>query len=428
MSMEFSAEDFINGGMGIKPNTSYTVKSSEGYDGFADNLSMEMYRADQELQALEAFETLSNFNASQKIKMVKRIANNYVGNIQNSVASNSIESVCLAQIKSLEDAAGAPAGDAKTEEKPATDTKKKKLGFMKTVFSTIGGFFKSIWTWITTAIKKFSAWIKRLVANKGPSSGDRKLDKAIDKSKIEFDLTSTFNPSGANKFVTDYTNLSKAVDDIWKKYEKAVGSQATTSDVNNAENSTFGKEDANLSEVYKLASGVLSDFGLTNSMGIANGASAKNAKEYLNSATKNLREAFNSADGAGVIVQKLFGFKKGSHDEFMKLVKSNTDADKNKKGTAVTNLSNNANKLSEYYNTFISKMEAPHKLLVTITDNIQKKVDTRLNDNNSKIDETTRNLTIMQAMLKTCCTFEQSIGKVVTNINVNMMYQINLMK
>lgn len=451
MSMEFSAEDFINGGMGIKPNTSYTVKSSEGYDGFADGLSMELYRADQELQALEAFETLSDFNVSQKIKMIKRIANNYVGSIQNSVASNSIESVCLTQIRSLEDAAGAPAGDAQNVESPKTNDKKQ--GFLKTVFGAIARLLKLIWETIVKGITKFGSWIKGIFAKKNKNveapktdevsdltnnngakatsgsttSNDEKLDKQIDKSKMVFDLTTSFNPAGANKFIADYTSLSKAVDVVWKKYEKAVGSKTATADVNHAENKTFKNEDANLSAVFKLAGGVLSDFGLQNSMGIANGASVEDAKKYLNSASKNLRAAFNKADDVGDIVQKLFGFKKGTHEAFMKIVKSKSNADTNAKGAAVANLSNNANKLSSYYDAFVSKMETPHKTIVTITDNIQKKLDTRF-DNNSNINETTRNMTVMQAMLKTCCTFEQSIGKIVLNINSNMMYQINLMK
>ena len=453
MSMEFSAEDFINGGMGVKSTTSYTVKSSEGYDGFADNLSMEMYRAEQELQSLEAFEMLSDVNASQKIKMVKRIANNYVGGIQNSVASNSIESVCLAQIKSLEDAAAAPAGDTKTEEKPATEGQKKKLGFMKTVFGAIAKFFKTIWKWITESIKWFGTKIKNLFTKKAKeapktdeasdltnndgakattaagsaTSNDAKLDKAIDKAKMVFNLTTSFNPTGANEFSKNYTNLAKSVSDIWKGYEKALGSKTATADVNHADNVTFTGSIKN--KIYNETQVIIKSFGVkTTNLGIAATDNAKNVKKYMEDVTKALRAAFNKNDDVARIVEALFGFKKMSHEEFVKIVKSNSNADINKRGAAVSNLTNMGGKLTDYYNAFITKLENPHRELTTITDEIQKKLDNRLADDNKTTNSTTQNMAIMQAMLKTCCTLEQSIGKVVSNINSNMMYQINLMK
>ena len=127
------------------------------------------------------------------------------------------------------------------------------------------------------------------------------------------------------------------------------------------------------------------------------------------------------------IVKKLFGFEKMSHEEFMKIVSSKSNKDIAAKGAAVSNLQNMGEKLSSFYEAFIRKLEQPHKTLVFITDEIQKKLDARF-ANNSNINVTTQNMAIIQSSLKMCCTLEQSIGKIVTNVNSNFTYQINLMK
>lgn len=451
MSMEFSAEDFINGGMGVKTTTSYTVKSSEGYDGFADNLSMEMYRAEQELQSLEAFEMLSDVNASQKIKMVKRIANNYVGGIQNSVASNSIESVCLAQIKSLEDAAAAPAGDTKTEEKPATDGQKKKLGFMKTVFGAIAKFFKSIWNWITTAIKKFGAWVKNLFTkkakeapktdeasdltnNKGANaasgsttSSGAKIEEQIDKAKMLYDFTGQFNPKGVLDFMNKYTALSNSVDNVWKSRDKMLkkGNDQSASHTAHVDNVKFNQ--SFYQDTCRRAKELANIFGASvKDVNTDSSTKSKDVKKALDEFTKSIRMASNRNDGIGKLVKTLFGFDSMDHDKFAQRFKNNLS----KAGQAggIANLQQMSESMNKFYeNKFVPDMEKPHRRLVAITEDIEKNLNSRF-DTYTDINDTTMYMSNIQAALKMCCTLEQCVGKVVTNINSNITYQINLMK
>jgi hypothetical protein len=449
--MEFSAEDFINGGMGVKSTTSYTVRSSEGYDGFADNLSMEMYRAEQELQSLEAFEMLSGVNASQKIKMVKRIANNYVGGIQNSVASNSIESVCLAQIKSLEDAAAAPAGDAKTEEKPATDGQKKKLGFMKTVFGAIAKFFKSIWNWIVTAIKKFGAWVKNLFAkkakekeapktdeasdltnNKGANaaagsttSSGTKLEEQIDKAKMIYDFSGQFNPKGVLDFMNKYTALSNSVDNVWKSRDKMLkkGNDQSASHTAHVDNVKFNESFFN--DVNRRVDELGTIFGVSTKSQTPT-IKSDDFKKKINGFVKELRMASNRDDGIGKLVNTLFGFGAMNHDKFAQLFKNNIS--KASQAAAVANLQQMCDSMNKFYqNKFVPDMEKPHRRLVTITEDIEKNLNSRL-DSYTNVNETTVYMGGIQATLKMACTFEQCVGKVVTNVNSNITYQLNLMK
>lgn len=449
MSMEFSAEDFINGGMGIKPNTSYTVKSSEGYDGFADGLSMELYRADQELQSLEAFETLSDFNVSQKIKMVKRIANNYVGSIQNSVASNSIESVCLAQIKSLEDAAGAPAGDAKTEESPKTT--EKKQGFLKTVFGAIARFFEMIWKAITTAIAKFSGWVKNLFAkkNKEASKTDEtsdltnnngiqsdnksnlaknktvELNKGIDKAKMVFDFTGSFNPAGVTKFMDMYKALSTKIDDVWKARKNAIGKNKDTSNVAHADNTQF--TDTLAKDIVSKTTDITKIFGVSANVSIS-GTKSSDVKKWLDGVAKDIRMASNRNDGIGKLVDNLFGFKAMDHAKLEAMIKSNATKDRVDRASGPIVLQRMSDSLDKFYNSkFIPTMENPHKRLVQLTKEIQADLNKRF-DNSANINDTTKYMATIQASLKTCCALEQCVGKVVANVNSNITYQINLMK
>lgn len=450
MSMEFSAEDFINGGMGVKSTTSYTVKSSEGYDGFADNLSMEMYRAEQELQSLEAFEKLSDVNASQKIKMVKRIANNYVGGIQNSVASNSIESVCLAQIKSLEDAAAAPTEDTKTEEKPATDGQKKKLGFMKTVFGAIAKFFKSIWSWIVTAIKKFGAWVKNLftkkakeapktdeasdltnntganVAGNATSTGT-KIEEQIDKAKMLYDFSGQFNPKGVIDFMNKYTALSNSVDNVWKSRDKMLkkGNDKSATHTVHVDNAKFNQSFFN--DVLRRTDELAKIFNITpGNISTPTSKKSNEFKKTLDEFTKNIRMASNRNDGIGKLVKTLFGFDSMNHDKFAQLVKNNMS--KATQTGGIANLQQMSESMNKFYeNKFVPDMEKPHRRLVAITEDIEKNLNSRF-DTYTNVNDTTVYMTSIQASLKMACTLEQCVGKVVTNINSNITYQINLMK
>lgn len=444
MSMEFSAEDFINGGMGVKATPKYTVSSTEGFDGWSDVLSMEMYRAEQELQSLEHFEAISNLNVTQKLNMVKRIAKNYVGAINNNYASNSIESVCMAQIKSLEDAAAAPKEGATPAETPAGEGGKKKVGFMKTVFGAIAKFFKTIWDWIVKTVTTFVGKIKTLFTKKkaegaatdtksdltnnanatGSTStgaaGDSKIEKHIDKAKIMLDFSKKINPSGLTNFVTKYTAAGTSIDNLWKQYSgmisklknvKDTGAPAT-SDVNHTANRVFNAGNKQCKEALVKLSDTAKVFpNIT--VNTNSGTSAADFKKYLNTLTQSVATASGRNDDLYVMIKSLFGLDRGMDKNGNLTIKMDAAS----KGAAKGQAQQTIDSLAGIEKQFVEKVKKPHDSLVRVTDEIQKLLDPRLTDDKKTINETTETMGIMQGMLKVCCKLEQVCGKLITKTN-----------
>ena len=446
MSMEFSAEDFINGGMGVKATPKYTVSSTEGFDGWADNLSMEMYKAEQELQSLEHFEAISTLNATQKLNMVKRIAKNYVGTIGNSMASNSIESVCMAQIKSLEDAAAAPKEGATPVDAPASEGGKKKLGFMKTIFGAIAKFFKTIWDFIVKAVTTFVGKIKSLFAKKSDNNdaattdaksdltnnasatssttasaaGDSKIEKHIDKAKIMLDFSKKINPSGLMNFVTKYTAAGTSIDNLWKQYSgmisklknvKDTGAPAE-SDVNRTANRVFNAGNKQCREaVTKLVDTTKLFPNIT--VNTNAGTSIADFKKYLNTLSQSVAAASGKNDDLYVMIKSLFGLDRGMDKNGNLTIKMDAAS----KGAAKGQAQQTIDSLAGIEKKFVDSVKKPHDSLVRVTDEIQKLLDPRLADDKKTINETTETMGIMQGMLKVCCKLEQVCGKLITKTN-----------
>lgn len=454
MSMEFSAEDFINGGMGVKATPKYTVSSTEGFDGWSDNLSMEMYRAEQELQSLEHFEAISNLNATQKLNMVKRIAKNYVGTINNNYASNSIESVCMAQIKSLEDAAAAPKEGATPAEAPAGEGGKKKLGFMKTIFGAIAKFFKTIWDWIVKTVTTFAGKIKSFFAKKQAkdeatdvksdltnnasatssastgAAGDSKIEKQLDKAKMMFDFTERINPKGLNDFVTKYTNLGTATDNLWKQYSgmisklknnKNTGAPAD-SDVNHTANRVFNAGNKQLRDVENATKAVIDGTFFSNTIKVYIEAAntAADIKKKLGNITQQLGTANGKNDDIYKMVEGMFGLKplmgeKTNIEKIKNSIRRNGGA----AGIAATRgqTEQTIKSLEGIQKNFVDKVKKPHDTLVRVTDEIQKILDPRLADDKKTVNDTTTTMSVMQAILKLCCKMEQVTGKIIVKVN-----------
>lgn len=446
MSMEFSAEDFINGGMGVKATPKYTVSSTEGFDGWADNLSMEMYKAEQELQSLEHFEAISTLNATQKLNMVKRIAKNYVGTIGNSMASNSIESVCMAQIKSLEDAAAAPKEGATPVDAPASEGGKKKLGFMKTIFGAIAKFFKTIWDFIVKAVTTFAGKIKSLFAKKGENNdtttdaksdltnnanaagsttasaaGDSKIEKHIDKAKIMLDFSKGINTRGLNDFVTKYTNAGTSIDNLWKQYSGMISKLKNNKDtgapdesgVNRTANRVFNAGNKQNKEAVAKLDEVIKIFPNIKYNSNPGTASAAEFKKYLNTMTQSVATASGKNDDLYVMIKALFGLDRGMDKNGNLTIKMDAAS----KGAAKGQAEQTVKSLGNIESYFVEKVKKPHDSLVRVTDEIQKLLDPRLTDDKKTINETTEAMGVMQGMLKVCCKLEQVCGKLITKTN-----------
>lgn len=173
MSAEMSFEDFFAAGTGAEPTEKFVI-SSEGFDGYSDNVMAEAEQALENLNFLDSFEAVSKMNAESKIRMLQKIKNNYNSKtIGRESLGMSIESLCAGQIQSLEDAMAdkAPEGDkAKTEDKPATDSKVKK--FAQTVWNAIKEFFQKIADFfanIGRSIAKFFSKFKKVEKDVDPT-------------------------------------------------------------------------------------------------------------------------------------------------------------------------------------------------------------------------------------------------------------------
>ena len=102
---EFSFEDFFAAGTGNETTQDSFVISTEGYDGYADDLTASAEQAMEELDFLDSYEAVSRMNAETKIRMLQKIKNNYNSKtIGRENLGYSIESLCIEQIQSLEDA------------------------------------------------------------------------------------------------------------------------------------------------------------------------------------------------------------------------------------------------------------------------------------------------------------------------------------
>ena len=74
---EFSFEDFFAAGTGNEPKQDSFVISTEGFDGYTDDLTASAEQAMEELDFLDSYEAVSRMNAETKIRMLQKIKNNY---------------------------------------------------------------------------------------------------------------------------------------------------------------------------------------------------------------------------------------------------------------------------------------------------------------------------------------------------------------
>ena len=232
MSEELSFEDFFAAGTGAAPKKENFVISSEGFDGYSDVILANAEQALENLDYLMSFEAVSRMNAETKIRMLKKIKNNYnAKTIGRENLGYSIESVCDSQIQSLEDAVATPKDDKKTVETPKDDGKKKENFFkviwkgIKTLFENIGKFFKNIGDKIATFFRNLKKADKDVdpatvaEATKGASSEEKSIIVAASKAQIV--NASIDNIGQFKKFADDFNRIAKRVETVADKMANA---------------------------------------------------------------------------------------------------------------------------------------------------------------------------------------------------------------
>ena len=427
---EFSFEDFFAAGTGNEPKQDSFVISTEGYDGYADDLTASAEQAMEELDFLDSYEAVSRMNAETKIRMLQKIKNNYNSKtIGRENLGYSIESLCIEQIQSLEDAVEAPKEGEAAAEAPK-ETSEKKKGFFKTVFGAIAKFFKMIWKAITTAVSKFAEWVKRAFAKKqNETAADQKTDmtqgaatagtssssssdlgkagKTLDNIKVMFDFSKKVNFSGADKFIVNFERYGKSVDNFFAKFDAAckkskVGNTATT----HTENEFFNESNKAYNIVFDQAYKMVEDLGLTvNTNLISKSTRSEDARKSMKAFENSLSIAAN-ADGKNneavyKAVKKLFGFEKSITIDF----NAKEQAEKTIRSLA-----------GYEQGVFVRRCEPVQKKLSEFADNLQKTIDDRLN-HNKDLNETTANIMGLQTALKFACKAEQYISKLFSKLN-----------
>ena len=431
---EFSFEDFFAAGTGNEPKQDSFVISTEGFDGYTDDLTASAEQAMEELDFLDSYEAVSRMNAETKIRMLQKIKNNYNSKtIGRENLGYSIESLCIEQIQSLEDAVEAPKEGEAAAEAPK-ETSEKKKGFFKTVFGAIAKFFQTIWKAITTAISKFVEWVKRGFAKKQAENTDAKTDMTngeasantsaatsadagkagsqLEKTKVWFDFSQTPNFSGATKFIASFVNYGKSVDVFFKKFDEACQKAKGSSAVTHEENATFRFTNDAFKNIATSSAAICNDLGLSvKNVNVSAGTSVKDAKKLF----KELENSF-SIDTYGTdknnysiytTVNALFGIKRG---DTKTINNTRKNSEKSRAEDTIKALANFEK------NVFISKCDPVQKKLTEHANNMQKSIDARL-DNNKNINDTTANMMAFQAALKFACKSEQYMSKLFAKLN-----------
>ena len=431
---EYSFEDFFAAGTGNETQESYKI-STEGFDGYNDGLFADADQAMEELNFLESFESMSRMNADQKIRMLKKIQNNYNSKtISRENLGYSIESMCNSQIQSLEDAVAAPKEGEAAADKPTEATEKKK-GFFKTVFGAITKFFKMIWKAITTTISKFVEWVKHAFAKKAKaetgadqktdmgqdtagatsaagSTGASKAEAQLEKAKIMFDFSKPINVSGATNFVKAFVTLGKNTDAMFaafdKEVEKAKKANGEATAAVHAENVIFADTARKSQLVIKEAANVVKAVGT-------------NVSINLNSTkVEEVKKAFKEAENSLAIITNASG--SGNYDAIYKTVKTMFGLEKDvnfstKSAEAKARAQKSIESLANFEkNVFIAQCDPVQKKLMEHADNMQKTIDARLSGNKD-VNATTSNIMNLQAALKFACKSEQFMSKIFTKLN-----------
>ena len=165
MNNEMSFESLYMKGFGLEETNNNNVSfSNESYitDGFEEATAIELAQATENLKFLDAYSKITRKNASDKIRMCKKLAVNYgMKSGVNTTAAKSIENLC--KIQSIE-----------AEE---TNDENKKPGFWKTLGTRILNLFKAIGRFFKKLFIKARNLMKMLFT--------RKLLDIIDEKKIE---------------------------------------------------------------------------------------------------------------------------------------------------------------------------------------------------------------------------------------------------
>ena len=186
--------------------------SIERFDGFNDGLWNEYYKAQEELNFIETFGSLENYNTKAKLDMLNKINKAY------GKCNRGIENYCRS-LEAETEGTSAVKEEEKTAEAPKNTA--KKTNWLKNVLTAIGKFFKTIWTSIVNFFKNMVSKIKAFFAK-------QKAKKEMKNAAAEKTTTPTTTASTTSTTTAPTTTAKNSFNmmtpEMQKQIEKAFDS------------------------------------------------------------------------------------------------------------------------------------------------------------------------------------------------------------
>lgn len=425
---EYSVEELFANATGLNNSRpEIALLSKEAYDGCFDAVAADAQSAENMLNFMDTFAMVNNKNASDKIKMLKKINANYGG--KSSAMTASIESFCNTQSMEADAAAAVTGGDAeKAADKPVNEAAaKKKIGFFKSIFAAIGKMFKAVWKFITGLVQKFTDAVKRLVSKNKEKNAEAPAEtKDVELAEVKNPTNDTAKESESDSLlVFDYRNLSTSKAEGWISKLITVYNRIVSfdQDADNALRKSEGFAQAydavcvkTASSIDKTISDLLSMPGLDKpSMGNLKNASVQTGKEFNSNKQgsiqmrKTIAKAYAKAMTLGNTRDDIY-----KACEFFFGVKASKNHSHNENETGLT--ADVLTNLTKFQNTALTKLNGPEKALESLVD----KYASKLNENQAKEGAYTERMLhadTMAAYIKVACNAMKLIGQLFSKIN-----------
>ena len=199
---EFSFESIFAAGMGIPTDNTVVAQSEERFDGNFDTVFAEISRSEEDIQFLETYGSMEDFNTKAKLNMLSKINKAY------GKCNRGIENYC----RSLEsETEGTSAEEGKSVDPKKVENKKN---WLKSVLTAVGNFFKNIWNAIVNFFKNLSVRVKTFITKVQAKSNINKKNNDTAKAQKKGGAVET--PMTKE----DAEKLSKFVDETYKAVVK----------------------------------------------------------------------------------------------------------------------------------------------------------------------------------------------------------------
>ena len=210
---EFSFESIFAAGMGIPTDNTVVAQSEERFDGNFDTVFAEISRSEEDINFLETYGSLENYNTKAKLDMLNKINKAY------GKCNRGIENYCRS-LEAETEGTSAVKEEEKTVEAPKNTA--KKTNWLKNVLTAIGKFFKTIWTSIVNFFKNMVSKIKAFFAKQ--KAKKEMKNAAAEKTTTTTASTTTTTTASTTSTTTAKNSFNMMTPEMQKEIEKAFDS------------------------------------------------------------------------------------------------------------------------------------------------------------------------------------------------------------